>query len=579
MTSRARRLGIICTVALITAAGGTSLETSNSAAASPETYNLVAASAGINGCIPGRSDALDGGHPTYYRFDGWHYSVAAGQELGGVTVSLNTYSAYVSRDTVWAWSMLEDNDPAGRDYAQVGWVEYPGQVPHYVVAWSGPATNHQQKAIAFGPVAPGRHSYTVLWNNAGFYSFLIDNQAVYNNGVLVAPSPGFNATEASVSGETHNASSQMPGDVDNPLDMQSAGWVMRYSQNWEPFNLYGTAVILNDGAYNPPPLTPNPPWYGAQIVSSNELKIWDWGCPERATAFQANTGYLWVRTGSGGTNTNQRMMSGTSPSNTRLSNGNYEVAFDSSTGHLSAYGPSGINTTGLGIQPNTNPSIAGLNNGSYEAAFVALGTGHLYTYGPTTGNNATGLGIAAGTSPSVTGLSNGSYEVAFEALGTDNLYTYGPTTGNNVTGLGMAAGTSPSITRLADGSYEVAFQANSGALYTYGSKTGNDATGLGMANGTHPTITALPNGSYEVAFQANTGDLFTYGPTTGSVDTHQRMLASTSPSIASLGGTGGWEIAYQGSDTDVHTFVSSGWATKTGLGMMGGTSPANAPPA
>jgi hypothetical protein len=582
MTSRVRRLGVMWTVALTAAAVGTSLETPNFVAAAPETANLVAASGGNNLCHPGRSDSLEPAPSTYY-FNGWAYQ-AGSPGLGGVTVSLNTYSAYVSKDTVYAWAMLADNDQSDRNlwnYAQVGYFEQPNTGPQFFVAWSGPGTNHVQHDYILGPVAVGsRHSYTVLWGNSqNLYTFLIDNKPVL---LPEQASPNFPATEAIVSGETHNASSQMPGDVDNPLDMQSAGWVLKGSQNWRAFNATGHAFIRNGLTYDPiprPSLTPNPPWYGDQVVSNNELKIWDWGCPQRATAFQDNTGHLWVYTGSGGTNTGQPMMHGTSPSNTRLSNGNYEVAFDSSTGHLTAYGPPGVNTTGLGIQPNTSPSIAGLGNGSYEAAFVALGTGDLYTYGPSMGNNATGLGIAGGTSPSITGLSNGSYEVAFQALGTGNLYTYGPTTGNNATGLGMAGGTSPIIVRLSNGSYEVAFQANSGALYTYGSTTGNDATGLPMAGGTHPTITALPNGSYEVAFQGTAGDLFTYGPTTGTVDTHQPMMAGTSPSIVSLRGTGGWEIAYQGSDTNLHTYVSSGWSTNTGLGMMGGTSPANAPPA
>jgi hypothetical protein len=80
-----------------------------------------------------------------------------------------------------------------------------------------------------------------------------------------------------------------------------------------------------------------------------------------------------------------------------------ETAFQANTGDLWIYTPTntGNRNTGLGMAAGTSPAIAASSSG-FETAFQA-DTGDLWIYTPTnTGNRNTGLGMAPGTSPAIT---------------------------------------------------------------------------------------------------------------------------------------------------------------------------------
>ncbi len=230
------------------------------------------------------------------------------------------------------------------------------------------------------------------------------------------------------------------------------------------------------------------------------------------------------------------MASGTSPSTTLTSTGNYQSAFQGSTGDLYIYDSYTELTTHppVGMASGTSPSITQLTNGSYEVAFQGASTGDLNIYNSWTASDTSlSLGMKSGTSPSIVASSNGNYYVAFQG-NTGDLYVYDSSNSTTThVGLGMYSGTSPSITRLYSGALEVAIEANSGILYTWYSSTGTGTDMmLTMKSGTSPDITTLSTGIYEIAFQGNTGDLYIYDNNSG-LTTHVSlgMKSGTSPSI------------------------------------------------
>lgn len=319
---------------------------------SPSSLRVQAAE-GTDGCDTTRPVSLDGtGHFPYYRWDGWVYDGGATQ-IGGATASLNTYSPWVPvspNDNVSGWSMLGDGNPW--EYAQVGYFEAPGNTSggtarRFILYTNGPNTNHVQSSVVIDYVLPGqsyahpqlesRHSYTTLWGYyGGDYSGLIDNNTIVDqNGNPLTFNPGFNATQAFVSGETHSANAQMLGSALNPLDMQSTGWVVKGSQSWQAFNATGTAQVVNNGMYNPPvswyPYTSmpaNPPWYGYKIIGNNRFQIWDIGCP-----VSVSSGYLipdYSVFDSAGTGVQKTLTSYTP----NLTNGPYTLTDQTATGNL-----------------------------------------------------------------------------------------------------------------------------------------------------------------------------------------------------------------------------------------------------
>ena len=168
--------------------------------------------------------------------------------------------------------------------------------------------------------------------------------------------------------------------------------------------------------------------------------------PDRV-AFQANTGNLWKAGYITGTNLDDGLAPGTSPSITAV-DGGYEIAFQANTGDLWVIGALGDTAWNLGMMSGTSPSITTTDGGSgYEVA-VQTNTGNLWTIG-SLGDTAWNLGMMSGTSPSITTFEGGvGYEVAVQA-NTGNLWTIGSYHDTSyLNGFGMMSGTSPSIAAM-----------------------------------------------------------------------------------------------------------------------------------
>ena len=284
-TTRPRPLAVI--VALIVGLVGSQF--------SPSAHVVAHASEGGEGCNPERSSSSDytaggGGGSPISRWDGWQRNWTDGTQIGGATVSLNTYSPYTpsqspSNNYTLGWSMLNDGVHETY-YAQVGYGEfYPGGQSNrnYLFLYNGPNYPHQQSVVItwytpnndppyVNPRLNARHSYTTLWGKYGnHYTGLIDGNDILDpNGNYLYGDPQFNATDVQISAETHTAVAQMLGDTTTPLDMQSVGWVQKTYQNWQ---------TMDDAQHDAKVMNSQPKWFGNQEVSNNEMKVYDYGCP------------------------------------------------------------------------------------------------------------------------------------------------------------------------------------------------------------------------------------------------------------------------------------------------------------
>jgi hypothetical protein len=244
-----------------------------------------------SGCPPNRADT---GYTTH--FNGWSAYLGPFTTFGGASTYTNTYSPYVaaSSTSVSAWSMVGDG---GGDYSQVGWLEHPGSVNGsqrwFFVQSKGPGIGDNSDAVTLlltfspytHPALGSWHTYTSLyqdtWGGAvpsNALSWSIDGSLVVDaNGNPYYQVPNqWHPNTALIYGETHSNASQMPGDIQTPVDFQQSGF---YANNqWQVMNNgMGTGLPAND--VSTIGVIADTPWYGDQPISSNELKIWDWSCP------------------------------------------------------------------------------------------------------------------------------------------------------------------------------------------------------------------------------------------------------------------------------------------------------------
>lgn len=249
-------------------------------------------------------------------------------------------------------------------------------------------------------------------------------------------------------------------------------------------------------------------------------------------AYQDANGFLDLAGNSGKYGSALGMMQGTSPSITTLNSGALETAFQANTGYLWVYSPANGTTTslGLGMMAGTSPSITSLSNGGYMIAFQA-NTGSLWLYSSTSGAWPLYLGMAGGTSPAAATQSNGTVQVAFQA-NTGTLWSYPGASGNGTdSGLAMAQGTSPSVATSSSGDYQTAFQSAAGQLMTLMPSGAGANVNQPMMAGSSPAITSATTGGYEIAFAGSDGSFWVTGAA-GQVDTQQGVAQGTSPSIS-----------------------------------------------
>lgn len=294
-------------------------------------------------------------------------------------------------------------------------------------------------------------------------------------------------------------------------------------------------------------------------------------------AFQSKAGDMFLSSNGPGVYTTLGMLAGTSPGIAALPGGGYESAFQNNTGALWVYSSAsgaGVSTN-LGMEKGTSPSVAASPAGGYDVAFQANVGNDLWVYSSASGVGVnTYEGMLAGTSPSIAALPGGGYVVAFQNnVGDLSVWS---STGSGVnTVLGMEKDTSPSVAASPAGGYDVAFQANAGNdlwVYSSATETGFN-TNEGMLTGANPSITALPSGGYDAAFQNNNSDLSIWASSGSGVNTVLGVEKGTTPGIAAASG-GGYEVSFQANTGTLWLYSSlTGQGTNTNLEMDKGTNP------
>lgn len=215
---------------------------------------------GGDGCNPNRPPDAN----LIPRFDGWQRT--PGGTVGGVYSDIYNYSPWVHyyappftpqpASYVGGWVAI-DGTPSPA-FGQIGWIEYP----HGVRDIFTETRNSNGDAVHLFPPEPinSQSYYTVLINNTpGYLTYEVNGHGIDSEPAL------FTSNAGEVSGETHSYADQMPGGYNqNEYFTDTHIW---YSGAWHNFS---GSLISN------PPIDPA---YGHSIVSSTELLIWDWACP------------------------------------------------------------------------------------------------------------------------------------------------------------------------------------------------------------------------------------------------------------------------------------------------------------
>ncbi len=188
--------------------------------------------------------------------------------------------------------------------------------------------------------------------------------------------------------------------------------------------------------YNP--VSMNGQSYFVQPLWSNLINDCSYGTTYDSvqTAFQANTGNLWIVPGLGGTTLG--ITPRTSPSLAHLTLGGYEAAFNADGGgglwNTGFGNGSDTYTWNAGLDPHASPGICPLQaSGGYEDVFnsnvntlwSAQGVPLALIHTPTSLQSSAGpLTIAAGTSPSDTCVTSGGWDTAWH-VSDDSLWRGG----------------------------------------------------------------------------------------------------------------------------------------------------------
>jgi hypothetical protein len=225
------------------------------------------AAGGGDGCNPGRSSNY-----VHYYYSGTD-DISAPSSYGGIYGNIYNYSPYVysssSSDSDSQWVML---DHSGTDWAQVGWIEFPGSVRHTFVQFNDPGVDSWTNYFAPFTINSDPE-YEVDYNpscpHVGCFAF-------YANGTwLTGTGHSFTPDDAQSAAEIHDKASQIPGGYNNTsyaLNLHvyyNAG----ASGSWHSMNGHNTAV---DQSGNPAPSWDNVSGNGTNGNSS--YSSWDSAC-------------------------------------------------------------------------------------------------------------------------------------------------------------------------------------------------------------------------------------------------------------------------------------------------------------
>jgi hypothetical protein len=227
------------------------------------------AEGGGDGCNPGRSS----NYLTYY-FAGADANNAAAS-FGGIYGTIDEYSPFVydssAGDTGAQWVMIDNPT----DWAQVGWIEFPGNQRYVFVEFNDPGVTTWDNY--FSPYAINSDikfqvTYKPTCPSNTCFSFFADNSPTQLTGSKYNWTP----TDAQSYSETHDQASQIPGGYDN---VSTATNLHVYynagsSGSWNNMDGYDTANEGYDGGAGPSwDNVSNPGVYGNTSYST-----WDSAC-------------------------------------------------------------------------------------------------------------------------------------------------------------------------------------------------------------------------------------------------------------------------------------------------------------
>lgn len=305
-------------------------------------------------------------------FDGWQIQPTNGvTALGGATVTANTYIPYVN-DNDAVWSMLTQSNASATGFLQVGYYYNPSlyETPMFFVEWEN-STGQLYSPIEVYPYGetptlsepePGTtYSYNTLYNPAeqeytltigitqnGIttnypayaltndeygYGFEQNEPVVFGSGPPWRVDLGFEPYGVEIYGEAHSTLDQMVGDLVNPEQLSQSGYYENGS--WQTMS----GATVNDNYPNTSGQWINNAEWGYNQVSSNDLAIWDNGCPMLYTSNPPSTqvadpitsgSYIDDQSGSSPFNTNTLFDQGP----TGDSNGPYQLQDQGGTGNL-----------------------------------------------------------------------------------------------------------------------------------------------------------------------------------------------------------------------------------------------------
>jgi hypothetical protein len=238
----------------------------------------VPRSGGGDGCNPGRAT-----NSVFYWIGATSQKASA--EVGGLYANIRTYSPFVagpnqgapSNDSVSEWVMLDPGDlgnPNITEWAQIGWVEFPGGVRNTFIQTAD--GNNNLHTDFFAPSAiNSTQTYGVLYQPGVQFPFTITE----NGSNLVSFSLSWVPSSADILAELHTQASQVPGGTADPSGQvaqvtNAHVWQNAGSGGWQNFD--GETLWTWS-----PTSAPRPSFIGLAPLGTNgntSWRTWDKAC-------------------------------------------------------------------------------------------------------------------------------------------------------------------------------------------------------------------------------------------------------------------------------------------------------------
>jgi hypothetical protein len=271
---------LLLSVAVLAGVATSAIVPSAAAAASfPRATSASAAAAvpdsgGGDGCNPERAN-----NSAYYWIGATSQDASPGP-AGGVYANIRTYSPFVagpnqgapSNDSVSEWVMLDSGDPQTTDqWAQIGWIEFPGGVRNTVVQYADGSSDIQTFFYSPSPIN-STQSYGVLYAPGGQFT-------ISENGVnLIETDLSWAPDSADIDAELHTQASQVPGGTADPSGQVA---MVSNAHVWPQAGSGGWANFDGETLYAYVPTNANHSFIGLAPLGTNgntSWRTWDKAC-------------------------------------------------------------------------------------------------------------------------------------------------------------------------------------------------------------------------------------------------------------------------------------------------------------